>query len=303
MSDREGSRSFLDRWSTRKRQNEQADSAPASAADVHDSASAQPASDNGLSVEQADPSNTLHTVATEPQAPNQQNPQALNQEQADAPPLTDDDMPPIESLSSDSDLSGFFSKGVSTALKRAALRHVFQQPQFNVRDGLNDYDGDYTVFEPLGDTITSDMKWHVARKERERLEAEARELELQERLAMEQQEHDDQDIEPEPATAEEPGADDSDMSNSEAEQDEAAVANATDEVQVSIQSVESEQGDDAWLDVAESLQNAPENIPPKSERVAGKLRRLTDDGAHGNNSTLQIADAREDNNDNVQDHE
>lgn len=303
MSDREGSRSFLDRWSARKRQNEQADSELATAADVYDSASAQPASDNGLSVEQADPSNTLHPLATEPLDPNQQNPQALNQEQADAPLLTDDDMPPIESLSSDSDLSGFFSKGVSTALKRAALRHVFQQPQFNVRDGLNDYDGDYTVFEPLGDTVTSDMKWHVARKERERLEAEARELELQERLAMEQQEHDDQEIEPEPATAEEPGAGDSDMSNSEAEQDEAAVANATDEVRVSSRRVESEQGDDALLEVAESLQNAPESKPPKPERVAGKLRRLSDDGAHGNNSTLQIADAHQENNDNEQDYE
>jgi hypothetical protein len=53
-----------------------------------------------------------------------------------------------------------------------------------VRDGLNDYDGDYTVFEPLGDIITSDMKFHIARKERDRLaaEAEAEELLQQERL-------------------------------------------------------------------------------------------------------------------------
>lgn len=95
----------------------------------------------------------------------------------EAPLLSDADMPPIESLSSDSDVSAFFNKGVSAALRKAALRHVFRQPAYNVRDGLNDYDGDYTVFEPLGDTVTSDMKWHIARKERERLEAEARELE------------------------------------------------------------------------------------------------------------------------------
>lgn len=96
-------------------------------------------------------------------------------EPAEPPPLTDADMPPIESLHAGSDLSGFFSKGVSAALRRAALRHVFAQPAYNVRDGLNDYDGDYTVFEPLGDTVTSDMKFHAARRERERLEREERE--------------------------------------------------------------------------------------------------------------------------------
>ena len=103
----------------------------------------------------------------------------------DVPLLCDDDMPPIQSLSSDSDISDFFNKGVSAALRKAALRHVFHQPKYNVRDGLNDYDGDYTVFEPLGDTITSDMKWHTARKERARLEAEERERE--EALAREEE--------------------------------------------------------------------------------------------------------------------
>ena len=97
----------------------------------------------------------------------------------DAPVLTDVDMPPIESLRGDSDLSAFFSEGVSATLRRAALRRVFAQPAFNVRDGLNDYDGDYTVFEPLGDTVTADMKYHAARHERDRLERE--------RLALEEE--------------------------------------------------------------------------------------------------------------------
>ena len=52
------------------------------------------------------------------------------------------------------------------------MRHVFSQPKYNVRDGLDDYDDDYTKFEPLGDTVTSDMKFHAARKERARLESE-----------------------------------------------------------------------------------------------------------------------------------
>ena len=78
-------------------------------------------------------------------------------------------MPPITTLSATSDLTGFFNRGVSATLRRAALRHVFQLPSYNVRDGLNDYDDDFTYFEPLGDTVTSDMKFHARRKEKARL--------------------------------------------------------------------------------------------------------------------------------------
>lgn len=91
--------------------------------------------------------------------------------------LTDEDMPGIETLDGDSDVSGFFGEGVSKDLRQQALRKLFMSPKFNIRDGLNDYDEDYTYFEPLGDTITSDMKFHAARKERERLERERLEAE------------------------------------------------------------------------------------------------------------------------------
>ena len=107
-------------------------------------------------------------------------------EQTAKPLLVDADMPPIESLTASSDISGFLSKGVSAALRKAALRHVFRQSSYNVRDGLNDYDGDFTVFEPLGDTVTSDMKFHAARKEKARLEAEMAASEEQARLEAEQ---------------------------------------------------------------------------------------------------------------------
>ena len=101
---------------------------------------------------------------------------------ADEPPLLGDaDMAPIETLDADSDLSPFFNRGVTAALRRAALRHVFSLPRYNVRDGLNDYDGDYTVFEPLGDTVTSDMRFHAARRAREAAEREMAEREMAER--------------------------------------------------------------------------------------------------------------------------
>ncbi len=154
---------FLNRWSSRK---QQANTPPVETTTKHP--------DTG-----PDETSELAVEASTPDGASD-----------DTPVLTDTDMPAIETLTATSDVSGFFSEGVSAALRKAALRHVFQQPAFNVRDGLNDYDGDYTVFEPLGDTITSDMKWHTARKERLRLEAEeeARKLvQEQESLAQETQ--------------------------------------------------------------------------------------------------------------------
>jgi len=79
--------------------------------------------------------------------------------------------------SQSSDYSGFLNKGVSPELRKQALRHLFSHAIFNERDGLNDYDEDYTTFEPLGDTVTSDMRWHQARKEREEAERLAAEQE------------------------------------------------------------------------------------------------------------------------------
>ena len=74
------------------------------------------------------------------------------------PSLTDADMPDIETLQPDSDVSGFFSPGVSDALRRRALRRLFHTSRFNVKDGLDDYDDDYTLLQPLGDTMTHDLQ-------------------------------------------------------------------------------------------------------------------------------------------------
>lgn len=73
-------------------------------------------------------------------------------------PLTDADMPSVESLTESSDFSQFLSEGVSDALRRKALRKLFALPEFNIRDGLNDYDDDFSEFIPLGETVTYQMK-------------------------------------------------------------------------------------------------------------------------------------------------
>ena len=71
---------------------------------------------------------------------------------------TDSDMPAVESLDNDSDYSGFMSPKVSDELRNLALRKLFLGGMFNTRDGLDDYDDDFTSFEKLGDIVTADMR-------------------------------------------------------------------------------------------------------------------------------------------------
>ncbi len=88
--------------------------------------------------------------------------------------LTDEDMPDIETMDEHSDYTGFLSEGVSDALKRKAMHKLFHLPEFNIRDGLNDYDDDFSTFIPLGDTVTYQMKQWL---EQEAKEAKAKLLE------------------------------------------------------------------------------------------------------------------------------
>ncbi|WP_167225205.1 DUF3306 domain-containing protein [Pelagibius litoralis] len=69
----------------------------------------------------------------------------------EAPPPTDQeafdpkDLPDIETLDKDSDFSIFMNDKVPEALRRRALRRLWQvDPLFGFRDGMNDYDEDYT---------------------------------------------------------------------------------------------------------------------------------------------------------------
>jgi hypothetical protein len=78
------------------------------------------------------------------------------------------ELPPLESLDENSDYSAFLGKGVAPDLKQKALQKLFHSPKFNIRDGLDDYDWDFTNPEPLGDIITAEMR-HRVRMELERL--------------------------------------------------------------------------------------------------------------------------------------
>lgn len=53
-------------------------------------------------------------------------------------------------LTHDSDFTPFLTQGVDESVRRAALKTLFSDPQFNIMDGLDTYVGDYNTFEPIG---------------------------------------------------------------------------------------------------------------------------------------------------------
>ena len=82
------------------------------------------------------------------------------------------ELPPLESLDENSDYSAFLNKDVPPDLRQQALRKLFQSPKFNVRDGLDDYDLDFSNPEPLGNIVTAEMRYRI-KAELERLARKA----------------------------------------------------------------------------------------------------------------------------------
>lgn len=76
--------------------------------------------------------------------------------------LTDADMPDLGSMGEGSDYSVFLSPKVSDQLRARALRQLFRFPGLGVRDGLDDYDDDYTQIPELGNAVTHEMRRMLA---------------------------------------------------------------------------------------------------------------------------------------------
>lgn len=98
--------------------------------------------------------------------------------------LTDEDMPPLEMLTEESDYTGFLSPKVSDELRKLALRKLFHSPRFNICDGLDDYDEDFTKFAKLGDVITADMRQRAEMEALKKLQQESVESQVAEEMPV-----------------------------------------------------------------------------------------------------------------------
>ena len=167
---------FLSRWSRRKTLSRQGEELP------------EPAEDADGGQQEASP----EAEQRSPTAEDASSERAV--EDTGLPEEAAPELPPLESLGEDSDYSAFLGDGVPADVKQKALRKLFHSPKFNIRDGLDDYDWDFTNPEPLGDIVTAEMRYRVER-ELERLagldEDEEREEDTTTVAAVDAEEHDE----------------------------------------------------------------------------------------------------------------
>ncbi len=71
------------------------------------------------------------------------------------PPATMDD---VENLQEGDSAAVFLAKGVSSEVKKAALRKLFRSDAYNVLDGMNDYDLDYSNTANLAADVAANLR-------------------------------------------------------------------------------------------------------------------------------------------------
>ncbi len=155
---------FLSRWSRRKHQSAQHPS------DQFGVASAEAAD----SLQDDHKADRTHAAGEE-----------VESETNEPAPPGDEDMPPLESIDQGGSVGDFFSPNVSKKLRGAALKRLFSQPEFSAPDLLEEYAGDYSNPEPLGDVVTAEMRYRAeqALKFAERKIKEAEALEDSQQVA------------------------------------------------------------------------------------------------------------------------
>src|SRR5262245_63478939 len=67
------------------------------------------------------------------------------------------ELPPVDKLTPESDFSGFMHPKVQDALRRAALKKLFDDPHFKQADLFEPFSGDWTVGEPISEEMLATL--------------------------------------------------------------------------------------------------------------------------------------------------
>ncbi|WP_249977783.1 DUF3306 domain-containing protein [Vreelandella olivaria] len=135
----------LQQWSRKKRGVESEDDAERGASDT----STQEVVARGAHAKEADEDaeHASQQVAQE------------DQEQPPAPGSLDHTLPDPDTLLPGSDFSVFMAAGVSASLRRRALKRLWATGNYNVRDGLDDYDADYRQqLKPMANELAGKLR-------------------------------------------------------------------------------------------------------------------------------------------------
>lgn len=97
--------------------------------------------------------------AREAERPAADAPTAEAVEAEPAPGSLDATLPDPDSLPADADFSAYLAKGVSSQLRRRALRRLWSTGGYGLRDGLDDYDENYReALKPLARDLADQLR-------------------------------------------------------------------------------------------------------------------------------------------------
>ena len=66
-------------------------------------------------------------------------------------------LPPVESLTPQSDFTGFMQPKVQDSVRRIALKKLFADPHFNIPDAFEPFSGDWTVGEAISPAMLKEL--------------------------------------------------------------------------------------------------------------------------------------------------
>jgi len=135
--------SRLERWSRLKRNvPTQEDVSPADAPTSDETAAESNAAAYNETEQPQQPTDTPQVPEREPE-----------------PGSLDHTLPDPNTLEAGSDFSAFMAPGVSGPLRRQALKRLWATGNYNVRDGLDDYDADYNkLLKPMSSGLASTLR-------------------------------------------------------------------------------------------------------------------------------------------------
>ena len=146
------SESFLSRWSKRKQGSQ--DAAAASALPKTETVQARSALVTPVT-SAAGPSAEIPGVTpADAKAPGATANQAMPQA---SPPTEANTLPPVESLTPESDFRPFMKPDVAPALRNQAMKSLFRDPHFNVMDMMDVYVDDYSLPDPIPESMLRQM--------------------------------------------------------------------------------------------------------------------------------------------------
>jgi hypothetical protein len=93
-------------------------------------------------------------------------------------------LPPVDELTPESDFTGFMHPKVEDALRRVALKKLFNDPHFNIPDPFEPYSGDWNVGEPISNELLATLnqaRTHLFSDKKEEGEEKKQEAEEEEK--------------------------------------------------------------------------------------------------------------------------